>query len=261
MLELVSLIIFIYMEEISPELNNQIGNDQTLHEDLVSQPTKDKTLITTIFTTIIFLLFAALMYLGYLSYQKESNIDVKVPKNVQAENSTNLEQIKISDLDTELKRPEKKYLRDWSLYTSEKLGISFENPGNFFLETTFEDFYPDQSHISLFELKDFDEITESTSLGRGGSNNYISISAFENLEDLSLIEWAKKNSGQSNYREDQKMMILDGNDAIRYVWEGMGQGETVITKNKNKQIILISYTKNVNLEDYFELLLKSIKFN
>ena len=250
------------MEKISSEINNQVENYQTLYEDIVPQPTKNKTLITTITITIAITVFVALLYLGYAYYQKDQNQNLPIATNDQkVSNLDNLAPIQKSDLENDLKSPEKKYLKNWSKYTSEKLGISFENPGNFFLETTFENFYPDQSHISLFQLIDFDEITESPSLGRGGSNNFISISAFENLEDLNLIEWAKKNSSQSNYHGDQKMMILNGNDAIRYVWEGMGQGETVLTKNNNGQIILISYSKNENLEDFFELLLKSIQFN
>ena len=217
---------------------------------------------------LVFILII-LMLVGFLyyTYDKKSKIITETRSEEQSKITELQDKVsKDSEYNSDKvieqaqdQEPEEKYLSSWNSYVSERFGFSFENPGDFFIETTYEDHYPDQGHIHIYEMKYWDFITGPPQPRSGPP--LIEISAYSDKDNLGLLGWAKMDTTHSNYSGVHNDFNVDGNESIRYTWEGMGKGETVLLLSPSKDyIISISMLVTEDLVSPYEEILKSFKF-
>lgn len=259
-------------ENINPNTQSTETASQpdTLSPIEISPPKNNKGLIAFL-VILVLVLAGTTAYFAYKSFNK-STANINQPQTItQYQTSpqntpitkpiiTNSPNITLQpSSQPQNSEPEDVYIKEWESYTSERFGFSFKNPGNFFLETTYEDYYPDQGHIHIYQMKYWDLITDPPQEGRGGAP-LIEISAYKNSNNLDLIEWATTDTSHSNYSGTHTQTAVDGKEAIRYNWEGMGEGETVLLLDKKtNHIISITMLVTDDLITPYEQILSSFE--
>ncbi len=131
-------------------------------------------------------------------------------------------------------------------YESKKFFFKFQYPSSLILDTQYESVYPGQGSIHIYPTKD--------RAMEGGS--FIEISSYENKEGLTLLEWAKKNNAQSNFKGEYYPIIIGGEKGMIYEVIGQGSGLQALV-SKNNFIYSIS---DLGYDNEMRMLLKTFKF-
>jgi hypothetical protein len=215
---------------------------------------------TLIFASII-LISVGLFY--YYQHKKPNVVengrleDKSVPSKIVETNEN--EDVNVVDQETQEDGSEEKYISEWDSYISNRFGFAFDNPGGFFIDRTNENYSSDEGHIGVHEMKNWDFITKPT--GPSGGPASIGISVYLNSDNLELLEWAEKNVSYSNYDGTYSDVSVGGNKAIRYKWEGMESGETVLLLNPEGDLVIAINTSVIDsLIVPYEFILKSFRF-
>ncbi len=215
---------------------------------------------TLIFASII-LISVGLFY--YYQHKKPNVVengrleDKSVPSKIVETNEN--EDVNVVDQETQEDGSEEKYISEWDSYISNRFGFAFDNPGGFFIDRTNENYSSDEGHIGVHEMKNWDFITKPA--GPSGGPASIGISVYLNSDNLELLEWAEKNVSYSNYDGTYSDVSVGGNKAIRYKWEGMESGETVLLLNPEGDLVIAINTSVIDsLIAPYEFILKSFRF-
>ena len=215
---------------------------------------------TLIFASII-LISVGLFY--YYQHKKPNVVengrleDKSVPSKIVETNEN--EDVNVVDQETQEDGSEEKYISEWDSYISNRFGFAFDNPGGFFIDRTNENYSSDEGHIGVHEMKNWDFITKPA--GPSGGPASIGISVYLNSENLELLDWAEKNVSYSNYSGVHSDINVGGVEAIRYKWEGMESGETVLLLNPEGDLVIAINTSVIDsLIAPYEFILKSFRF-
>ena len=215
---------------------------------------------TLIFASII-LISVGLFY--YYQHKKPNVVengrleDKSVPSKIVETNEN--EDVNVVDQETQEDGSEEKYISEWDSYISNRFGFAFDNPGGFFIDRTNENYSSDEGHIGVHEMKNWDFITKPA--GPSGGPASIGVSVYLNSDNLELLDWAEKNVSYSNYNGTHSDISVGGNKAIRYKWEGMESGETVLLLNPEGDLVIAINTSVIDsLIAPYEFILKSFRF-
>ncbi len=175
---------------------------------------------------------------GYFMSQKKENVKSSQPVT--------------SDTDTS----------SWKTYTNSKYGFELKYPSNHqpkILENL-------DSSGQLFYWSISEPVFKEGDVGEFSSS--VGISVWDNSKQLTLLDWAKLNQGNSNYNLDNisdfKNETLAGHKAVSYLWRGelSGYGKTVIIEN-GKTLFVLGVGADNNTESLwqnFDQILSSFKF-
>jgi hypothetical protein len=224
---------------------------------------KEENLIKPLLIFISIILILVGLFYYFFQYKKpdpvqnEESKEVHVPsQSIETDKEdTNI----VNDQETQEGKPEEIYISEWDSYTSNRFGFAFDNPGGFFIDRTNENYSSDEGHIGVHEMKNWNFITKPTEPSGGPAS--IGISVYLNSENLGLLEWAEKNVSHSNYNGTHSDIIVGGNKAIRYKWEGMESGETVLLLNPEGDLVIsINMFVTDSLITPYESILESFRF-
>lgn len=105
---------------------------------------------------------------------------------------------------------------------------------------------PDIAHINFYykgEKEAWDECVSRDECLEGGPD-YITISIFTNPQKLSPKDWVIQNSQtsyiytNSNYLSSNlENLIVDGQEAVKYSWSGLGGADQVVFTNKSQDLV------------------------
>ncbi len=227
---------------------------------------KEKSLIKPLLISISVILVLVGFFYYFFQYKKQPDVVKKGESDKASKLSQTMEMdenegrdINIVDQETQGGESEEKYISEWDSYTSNRFGFAFDNPGGFFIDRTNENYSSSEGHIGVHEMKNWDFITKSA--GPSGGPASIGISVYLNSENLELLEWAEKNVSYSNYKGTYSDTNVGGVEAIRYKWEGMESGETVLLLNPEGDLVIsINMSVTDNLVAPYESILKSFRF-
>ena len=135
---------------------------------------------------------------------------------------------------------------NWQIYQNSQFSFQLEYPLTYTLDSTYENEYPDSSFIHLYSNADARDLTagkyDGTELPL-----HISISAYENPNRLSVLEWLEENTASSNFVDyrigDYEAIAIDNREAIAYTWESLLGGfadSVAVTNNLNNSIIILT---------------------
>jgi len=193
---------------------------------------------------IIVILLGIAGYFAYQNYQTKNQVN-----NIQP---------------TPKPHPDEKFIESWNFYESERLKIKFKNPGDMVLETTIEDFYPDQGHIELYDQSTYKAIERVNE--EGGyltSLPVIGITAFNVKGNISLLDWLKANDSKVNYHDLHTETSVAGIPALFYESVGYGMCDskaTVFFVPEKKKVYVVSLgCDDVGLDQEYNNLLESLE--
>lgn len=144
-------------------------------------------------------------------------------------------------------------------YQDDRTDISFDyrvEPDGYTAVSTQEDTV---LGIALIKTTDYDYMKDGP--GRGGPPA-INLIIYPNDDGLSALEWALENSAYSNLQDEELVTAytLAGIEGIRYSWEGMFNGETVIISDENNVYMFsgTSHDGDTAMKEDFDAMLRSV---
>jgi len=224
---------------------------------------KEKSLIKPLLISISVILILVGLFYYFFQYKKPDVVekeDVSTPSKVVDVSKSGGEGTNVTEgQETQKGESEEKYISAWDSYISNRFGFAFDNPGGFFIDRTNENYSSDEGHIGVHEMKNWDFITKPA--GPSGGPASIGVSVYLNSDNLELLEWAEKNVSYSNYNGTHSDISVGGVEAIRYKWEGMESGETVLLLNPEGDLVIAINTSVIDsLIAPYEFILKSFRF-
>ena len=143
------------------------------------------------------------------------------------------------------------------IYKNQKWGFQFQYPANYTLDTTYES----QGYIHLYDNATYEAIKQGKIIEGAPT---IQFSAYDNPDKLSALEWAQKNTGQSNFSGEYKTIQVDNKNAMSYSWIGMGGGDTILLVSDDLKYIysfdVMYINENNRIKSDFLQIVKTIKF-
>lgn len=129
-------------------------------------------------------------------------------------------------------------------YTSEKFGISFQYPKNYFLEEKNLG-NAEREHVAIVLTEDTEEnrnIREGNGPGRDGPVA-ITFDIYQNMEKLSPIMWVKGNNNSNFKLSDGSYTetTVAGVPAVSYRWDGLYRADNIVLSH-NDYIISAAVT-------------------
>lgn len=143
------------------------------------------------------------------------------------------------------------------IYKNQKWGFEFQYPANYTLDTTYES----QGYIHLYDSATYEAIKQGKIIEGAPT---IQFSAYNNPDKLSALQWAQKNTGQSNFSGKYKTTQVNNKNAMSYSWIGMGGGDTILLASDDLKYIysfdVMYINENDRIRNDFLQIVKTIQF-
>ncbi len=145
----------------------------------------------------------------------------------------------------------------WRTYTNLMLGFSFKYPDEY------KDPIENNNYISLMS-----PLNSGPKKGYELQNGELKVEIYTSDAsfDETLIDLVKKKKEQSDslgsntkiLKEEE--ILIDGINAVKQTWEGMGTGQTILFIRNGKEFGIIKYPAVTSRDDEFDQILSTFKF-
>ena len=239
-------------------------------------------IITMIISIITILITTSAIYIWQKSIAKKTQNSLQtknfsLQQNIESLKNQNkeLNEKYNSQISEYIEESDKEYIvnniivtnknNDFVSYESKLGKFSFQIPSKYILnDLNNTTKYPEKTALSFLENKEvYDALKTSQEIYNIKS---ITLKVFDNKENLSSLDWAKKNEAHSYFSSAEKYdtLKIDGLDAIVYTWNQLGDVYTVLLNNPNNNLIYIFLVSNPDekstIQNDFNNILKTIKF-
>lgn len=227
-------------------MENQYSQNPTITD--VPKPKPNWILI--ILSVLAILLLSSIIFLYFQNQQlKKQFINLQISPTIQAPSPTPKAVSSISIPSNEI--------TGWRTYTNIMLGFSFKYPNEY------KDPIENNNYISL--ISPLNSVPKKGYELQNGELK-VEIYASDASSDETLIDLVKKKKAQSDSLGSntkilkEEGILIDGIDAVKQTWEGMGTGQTILFIKNGKEFGIIKYPAVTSRDDEFDQILSTFKF-
>jgi len=155
---------------------------------------------------------------------------------------------------------------DFTVYESDRLGLSFNVPGGFTVDNSLESAeiegeYDFRGQIELWSDADYEDIQAGAYEGGTEYPPNVSVTVYNNPEQVSLQNWAEGHNRFVMIEEYSTAMVA-GQEAIAFTSDGLYRSENIVFSSPNSEdIVVISYAQGgEGYEQAFQKIISTFEF-